>query len=122
MPMSPPRPCTKPGCGRLVHDGLGRCEAHQKPAWSKPANTTRRTTGRKLQGMRAELFRSNPLCAMCEAQGRVTIATQRDHIVPLAEGGADDASNTQGLCKACHDVKSKAEAARGTRRHVNGRG
>ena len=72
--------------------------------------------------MRAELFRSNPLCAMCEAQGRVTIATQRDHIVPLAEGGADDDSNTQGLCKACHDVKSKAEAARGTRRHVNGRG
>ena len=59
---------------------------------------------------------------MCEAQGRVTLATQRDHIIPLAEGGADDVSNSQGLCKTCHEIKSKAEAARGIRRHVNGRG
>jgi 5-methylcytosine-specific restriction protein A len=113
MPKSPPRPCTKPGCGRLVHDGSGRCEAHPKPAWSKPETATKRTTGRKLQTMRAQLFTANPLCVMCEAEGRVTEATQRDHIVPLAEGGADDESNVQGLCRECHDIKSKEESARG---------
>jgi 5-methylcytosine-specific restriction endonuclease McrA len=76
----------------------------------------KRTTGRKLQAMRAQLFRANPLCVACEAQGRVTPATQRDHVIPLSEGGADDDSNTQALCEACHEVKSKAEAARGVRR------
>lgn len=46
-------------------------------------------------------------------QGRATVATQRDHITPLEEGGSDDESNEQGLCQECHDVKSKLEAKRG---------
>lgn len=66
--------------------------------------------------MRAELFASNPLCAECLRNGRVTPATQRDHVRPLAEGGTDDHGNVQGLCDACHDAKSKAEAERGRKR------
>jgi 5-methylcytosine-specific restriction protein A len=68
--------------------------------------------------MRAELFSANPLCVECQRQGRVTQATQRDHIVPLAEGGADDDTNVQGLCHECHEAKSGAEAARGRRRSM----
>ena len=116
MPIAAPRPCTHPGCGILVRDGTSRCPKHPKPQWSKPATATKRITGRKLQTMRAELFARDPLCAECRRQGRVTLATQRDHIKPLAEGGADDSSNVQGLCAACHEAKSKAEAARGVRR------
>ena len=37
----------------------------------------------------------------CEAQGRVTAPTQRDHIIPLSEGGADDDSNVQALWAHC---------------------
>lgn len=66
--------------------------------------------------MRSVLFASNPLCAECERLGRVTLATQRDHVIPLAEGGADDDSNTQGLCFDCHEGKSLAESLRGRRR------
>jgi 5-methylcytosine-specific restriction enzyme A len=73
-------------------------------------------TGRKLQQARARLFRDSPLCAECERQGRVRLATQRDHIKPLFEGGTDDASNEQGLCDACHLEKTLAEAARARRR------
>ena len=47
---------------------------------------------------------------MCNAKGLVTVATQRDHIVALEEGGADDSSNEQGLCDSCHEAKSLAEA------------
>ena len=66
--------------------------------------------------MRAALFTRSPLCIECEAHGRTTLATQRDHITPLAEGGMDDDDNTQALCAACHEVKSKAEQARGVAR------
>lgn len=86
---------------------------HPKQQWAKKPTATKRITGRKLQAMRAALFQRAPLCAECERNGRVTLATQRDHITPLAEGGEDNDGNTQGLCFACHETKSKAESARG---------
>ena len=118
MPMSAPKPCSQPGCGVLVRDGTGRCPKHKREAWAKPPTATKRVTGRKLQTMRASLFRRQPLCAECQRHGRVSSATQRDHIIPLAEGGADDDDNVQGLCRDCHDVKSKQESARGRNGHV----
>lgn len=104
----------------LVRDGTGRCANHPKDVWAKPVTATKRVTGRKLQTMRAKLFTSNPLCVECERQGRVTLATQRDHIKPLAEGGQDVDDNVQGLCAACHDAKSKEESNRGRLRHTAG--
>ncbi len=65
--------------------------------------------------MRAALFQRSPLCVTCEEAGRTTVATQRDHIKPLFEGGADDDSNTQGLCFECHEAKSLQESARSRR-------
>lgn len=45
--------------------------------------------------------------------GRATIA---DHIVPHAEGGSDDPTNGQAVCPSCHDIKTRAEQARGRAR------
>jgi 5-methylcytosine-specific restriction endonuclease McrA len=40
-----------------------------------------------------------------------------DHIIPVAEGGAEfDPANGQGACKFCHDIKTTEEAARGRAR------
>lgn len=75
-----------------------------------------RKRGTTLIRLRRRLFARDPLCAMCKAAGRVTLATVRDHVVPLQEGGADEESNTQGLCAACHDQKSLAERQRGLTR------
>jgi 5-methylcytosine-specific restriction protein A len=66
--------------------------------------------------MREQLFARTPLCVACEALGLVELATQRDHIVSLEEGGPDDDSNTQGLCLKHHDEKSLAERLRARRR------
>ncbi len=116
MPISPPKPCTHPGCGVLVRDGSGRCAKHPRVAWLKQPNAAKRVTGRRLQTMRDRLFSDHPLCVECERLGRVTLATQRDHITPLAEGGTDDDSNVQGLCRPCHEAKTQRESARGRHR------
>lgn len=114
MPKASPRPCTQPGCGVLVHDGTSRCPAHKVAAWSvKRPTETKRVTGRRLQKRREALFRRDPLCANCRTLGRVELATQRDHVISLAEGGKDDETNEQGLCDACHREKTLAEALRG---------
>lgn len=65
-----------------------------------------RIRGRKRKERNARLARRNPLCVRCKAKGRVTVATQWDHIVPLAKGGQDDESNLQGLCDDCHREKT----------------
>lgn len=100
----------------LVRDGSSRCSKHQREAWAKKPTATKRITGRRLLALRAALFRRNPLCVECTKLGLVVLATQRDHIVPLEEGGADDDDNTQGLCHDHHHAKSLAEALRGRRR------
>jgi 5-methylcytosine-specific restriction protein A len=71
--------------------------------------------GRTLQKERRRLFTDEPLCVECLKVGRDSIAVIRDHIIPLAEGGQDIPSNTQGLCEYCHTEKSKKEAQRGRR-------
>lgn len=113
MPVAAPRPCTHPGCGALVRDGSGRCAKHPRPAWKKSPGATKRITGRRLQAMRKSLFERDPLCAECRRHGRVTLATLRDHIIPLAEGGTDDDDNAQGLCHDYHEGKTLNEALRG---------
>lgn len=69
-----------------------------------------RLRGRPHARRVARLYQHNPLCVRCEEEGVVREVHQWDHIVPLWKGGADHESNMQGLCKAHHDAKSKAEA------------
>lgn len=106
----------------LVRDGTSRCAKHPRAAWAKPVTATKRITGRRLQRMREALFKRNPLCVRCveleASTGIVRLATQRDHIIPLAEGGKDDETNEQGLCDEHHEAKSLGEALRGRRRRA----
>lgn len=89
MPISPPYPCRT--CGKVG------CSVHHPPT---------RMRGRQLQQARYTLFAQQPLCVLCLAQGRMTVATVRDHIIALAHGGADDPTNTQALCETCNSAKS----------------
>lgn len=54
-----------------------------------------------------------PFCRICAATGRVTTATEVDHIVPLrrARESAFDAANLQPLCAVCHARKTRRETA-----------
>lgn len=66
--------------------------------------------------MRARLFARHPLCEQCEARGLVVLATQRDHRIPLTEGGTDTEDNEQALCHDCHEAKSLQERLLAQRR------
>jgi len=109
MPTAPPRPCR--ACGAL------RCQRHgARSGWAERPPQVERQRGRKLQAARRRLFARQPFCEPCEQRGRLTLATIRDHRVPLAEGGADDAANEQAICMRCHTAKTRAEATRGKER------
>lgn len=73
------------------------------------ARSAKRLTWRKGDQRRARWLRAHPLCVACKLEGYFTPATEVDHIVPLAKGGADDLGNLQSLCHDCHDAKTRRD-------------
>src|SRR6516162_1858958 len=72
------------------------------------------------KSIRHERLKASPLCALCLQQGRHTKATVVDHIKPH-RGDRHlffCLSNTQSLCKQCHDSAKKAIEHRGYDRAV----
>lgn len=113
MPTAPAHPCAMPHCPTLVPGGVRHCAVHaDNPSYGWRGDT-QRIRGRKLQRLRADLFAKEPTCRRCAKDGRLSLATIRDHIIPLAEGGTDDPDNIQPLCQSCSDVKTYSESRRG---------
>jgi 5-methylcytosine-specific restriction protein A len=105
MPTAPPRPC--PTCGAV------RCQQHRgRAGWVERPPVVERWRGRKRQQARIRLFARQPFCEPCEQAGRLTMATIRDHRVPLAEGGTEDETNEQAICYRCHVEKTHRESMR----------
>lgn len=70
-------------------------------AWN--GHSTRKTAARARR-VRAR----DRICKVCNQAP----AMQADHIVCLAEGGADDEDNMQGICIPCHELKTADELRR----------
>lgn len=70
---------------------------------------------------RAAWLSKYPLCRECELVGKVTAATQVDHIDPLFAGGADDESNFQSICDEHHEIKSAGESRARAKAGFSGR-
>jgi 5-methylcytosine-specific restriction protein A len=91
---------------------------HARKRTGRPAHVRQpqRIRGDTLQRIRRELFAEHPLCVRCLAKHPngigVRLATERDHIVPISQGGSEDESNTQALCSQCHAEKTEEEAIR----------
>ncbi len=89
----------------------------ERKAWHPvPAIKQGRVRGRAGQKARAAVIAEEPFCRTCLANGLSVGTDEVDHIKPLAWGGTDTRSNKQGLCKPCHEAKSKAERAETARR------
>lgn len=81
-----------------------------------------RIRGRALQRIRAAQLAAQPLCVHCLARGRVTPATEIDHIRALVNGGSDSAENRQALCAECHAAKTRVDLGQRQRREFDAAG
>lgn len=66
----------------------------------------KRGYGRAWQRQSKLYLQEHPLCVMCAQRGLTVVAQHVDHIIPRAEGGADDEGNLQALCHPCHSRKT----------------
>lgn len=83
---------------------------------ARNGSLTKRTRGERWMKVRKAIFsRDLVLCQSCLAAGRYSVAEEIDHIIPLSQGGTDDESNLQALCKACHKAKTRLERLEGAR-------
>lgn len=101
--------CSHPLCHELQP-----CETHQRKPWEG----SRRRDNTKLNGWQQQkrakhvLTKHNTICHVCGQPG----GNEADHVVPLAEGGADDESNMRPIhAVPCHRDKTAAEASRSIR-------
>jgi 5-methylcytosine-specific restriction protein A len=116
MPFAPPKPCALHGCGELTHDRY--CDRHKRQAHAEydrqRGSASARGYGRRWQKARVAYLKAHPLCAACERAGRVTAATEVDHVRPH-KGDMKifwDHTNWQGLCHECHSRKTALEDGR----------
>jgi 5-methylcytosine-specific restriction enzyme A len=108
VPWMTPHPCRGPGCGNLIRGSAGLC-SECRPAVRKLEDELRPSAARRGYGQawrkKRELFLADhPFCMW--ARGCGAEATEVDHIIPLSQGGADEESNYQALCKTHHSVKT----------------
>lgn len=112
MAREPYRPCRYPRCGVLVRGG-GWCEKHKGQRHVE--NDRRRGTaaqrgyGSRWQRARLAFLAAHPLCEMdCAREGRVTVATVVDHVVPHKGDPVLfwDEENWQAGCETCHNRKT----------------
>ena len=81
-----------------------KVEPERKTAYERGYNN-------KWRKARFHYLQSHPLCVHCDAEGRVTPATDLDHIIPH-KGDMSlfwDSHNWQPLCKSCHSRKTVLE-------------
>jgi 5-methylcytosine-specific restriction endonuclease McrA len=100
-----------PGCsdsGRAL-PGTSRCANHTlRSGWAayKPAHSNVYRSAAWAE-LRAQVLREQPICA---EPGCSAAASQVDHIVGLAQGGAPYArANVRGLCAVHHRRRSSSQ-------------
>ena len=109
MPWKPKSICNYPGCQSLTHDRY--CEKHKKEMIRVQNDRSSKMYTYQWRKASKEFLKKHPLCVHCEREGRLTPATEVDHIKP--HGGDRklfwNKNNWQPLCKRCHSKKTAEE-------------
>ena len=101
MPRRPLRPCTHPGCPRLV--ARGACPEHERARQDqrrKDPEQARFYGSARWQAIRRMIRERDPICTVCQRRA----STQVHHL----DGRWDnnDPANLAGICGPCHASES----------------
>ena len=99
-----PLPCRHAGCRGIVRDGRCSLCGPQPNRIDHRRNSRDRGYTRQWNKI-AEIHKTcSPLCALCEAEGRVTVATKSHHLDRVSEGHAVivGQSDLLAVCDSCH--------------------
>lgn len=89
---------------------LGTIKTSRVATLDIKAGATEMERGRAWMAKRERVaIAHNYLCAGCGRLWRSN-RDQIDHRIPREQGGSNDESNLQPLCKPCHDAKTAGEA------------
>jgi len=121
--MAPPRPCARPGCGRLV-TGKGLCPVHARARDAARGTASARGYDKAWSAYSKNWLARFPWCGQrgdgwlhpddsrCWRRGEMVRATVTDHIVALRDGGTHmDPRNSQSLCASCNVAKVYGDGA-----------
>ena len=75
---------------------------------SRQAGRGLNTNSKRWKAIRAQVLAEQPLCPICQRQGRVVPAVDVDHVNNNSHDQSRD--NLMGMCKEHHSAKSFAEA------------
>lgn len=109
---------------RRLHEEIAERIREADPEHESPqdaAHFERRGMLRRVRpprwAQRAVFFRDRGACTFCHCDLSGLLSSQAveayDHIVPLADGGANDVTNLQLLCQACNARKGAGSARAG---------
>jgi len=116
MPTMPAHRCGT--CGSLVAGGRCQVCVRQRDRRRPNANARGYNSARWLK-LRAAKLQLDPLCSVCAAAGRLTAATDVDHLE--RHDGPDDPrfwlfSNLDSKCHQCHSRKTATQDSTFARR------
>lgn len=69
--------------------------------------------------MRERIMRRDcSMCQTCKRNGRITLASEVDHITALDNGGSNDDDNLEAICVECHKAKSAKDTGKQRRPQI----
>lgn len=109
MPTSPPKHAPIKRSAKPPKQAMTeRRRSAQREYDARRSSSSQRGYGAKWQRARAAYLAEHPLCVECESEGRLTTATEVDHIEAHRGDVVKfwDRDNWQGLCKPHHSRKT----------------